>query len=153
MRTMSRLVMRSLVVVAVTALAAVGPVNAAVFCHKINAKGVGQDHGQGETSAQIIGDRLLQGTTQGTFVAGVGSPAVPIDGTVVFTTPEATLTVTVVGTFNGETGDFSSTGPVTAATGKLAGAVGTLVLEGVEDLSTGKFLEIVTGLICVDLGS
>ena len=65
----------------------------------------------------------------------------------VFTTSEATLTVTVVGTFNGETGDFSSTGPVTAATAKLAGAVGTLVLEGVEDLSTGKFLEIVTGLI------
>jgi hypothetical protein len=71
---------------------------------------------------------------------------------VVITTQQATLTVTVVGTFNVATGNFSATGPITAATGKLAGATGTLLLEGEEDLSTGKFVEDVTGLICVDLG-
>jgi hypothetical protein len=122
-------------------------------CHKINAKGVGQDLGNGATSAQIIGGGLLQGTTQGSFViAGGNPPAFPISGTVVFTTSQATLTVTVVGTFNVETGDFFATGPVSASTGKLAGAAGTLLLEGAEDLATGKFVEFVTGLICVDLG-
>jgi hypothetical protein len=152
MRTTSRLVVRSLVV-AVTALAVVVPVSAAVSCHKINAKGVGQDLGNGVTTAQIIGGGLLQGTTQGNFViAGGEPPAFSINGTVVVTTSQATLTVAVVGTFNVATGMFSATGPVTAATGKLAGAVGTLLLEGVEDLSTGKFVEDVTGLICVDLG-
>jgi hypothetical protein len=42
-------------------------------------------------------------------------------------------------------------GPVTGATGKLAGATGTLLFEGVEDLSTGMFAENVTGVICVNL--
>lgn len=74
-----------------------------------------------------------------------------IAGTVVFTTSQATLSVTVTGTFDVSTGEFASTGPVTAATGKLAGATGTLLLEGIEDLSTGAFAEDVSGLVCVDL--
>ena len=49
------------------------------------------------------------------------------------------------------TGEFSASGPVTDATGKLAGATGTLPFDGVEDLSTGSFVEEVTGLVCVDL--
>jgi len=44
-----------------------------------------------------------------------------------------------------------TSGPVTAATGKLAGATGTLVLNGIEDLTSGKFIEDISGLICVDL--
>ncbi len=75
----------------------------------------------------------------------------PIAGTVTFTTRQATLTVTVTGTFDFVTGVFSASGPVTGATGKLAGATGNLLLEGVEDLTDGSFVEDVTGAICVDL--
>jgi hypothetical protein len=35
---------------------------------------------------------------------------------------------------------------------KLAGATGSLSLEGIEDLSDGTFVEDVTGEICLDLG-
>lgn len=125
---------------------------AAVSCHKINAKGVGQDLGGGMTEAQIIGGGLLQGTTQGSFAVTGGSPPVfLISGSVTFTTQQSTLTATVAGTFNVASGAFSTTGPVTAAAGKLSGATGTLTLEGIQDLATGKFAEDVSGLICVDL--
>jgi hypothetical protein len=70
---------------------------------------------------------------------------------VTFATDQATLTVTVAGTLNLSTGEFMTSGPATAATGKLAGATGTLVLDGIEDLTSGKFVEDVSGLICVDL--
>jgi hypothetical protein len=150
-KRMSRLAVRSLVVAAVALVPALGA-NAAVSCHRINAKGVGQDFGNGTTAAQLIGGGLLNGTTQGSFtITGGAPPAFSIAGTVVITTGQATATVTVAGMFNVATGAFSATGPVTAATGKLAGATGTLLLEGVEDLGSGKFVEDVTGLLCVDL--
>jgi hypothetical protein len=150
MRTGTRFVLP--IVVAATALALFGQAHAAVSCHKINAKGVGQDLGGGVTTARIIGGGLLHGTTAGNFMITGGSPPVlSIAGTVTFTTKQATLTVSVAGTFDVSTGDFAATGPVTAATGKLAGTTGTLLLEGVQDLSTGSFVEDVTGLICVDL--
>ena len=145
-------------VVAMVSIAVAGalltdsPAYAAVSCHKINAKGVGQDLGSGSTQAQIIGGGILQGTTQGSFSITGGTPPVfLIGGTVTFTTNRATLTVAVIGTFNVATGEFVATGPVTLSTGKLAGATGTLLLEGVEDLTNGKFAEDVTGLICVNL--
>jgi hypothetical protein len=50
--------------------------------------------------------------------------------------------VTVPGIFNVATGAFVTTGP-----GKLAGAAGTLVLEGVEDLAALSFVEDVTGVV------
>ena len=78
-------------------------------------------------------------------------PVFSIAGTVTFTTRQATLTVALTGTFNVATGAFVATGPVMSATGKLTGATGTLTLEGVEDLSTGRFTEEVRGLICADL--
>jgi hypothetical protein len=121
-------------------------------CHKINAKGIGQDMGGGSTTAQIVGGGLLHGTTAGTFaIVGGAPPAFAIAGTVVFTTNKGTLTVGVSGTFDVSTGAFNSTGPVTASTGKLAGATGSLTLDGVQDLATGAFTETVTGSICVDL--
>ena len=139
-------------VVAAAALAIGGQAHAGVSCHKINAKGVGQDLGGGNTTARIIGGGLLHGTTEGSFmITGGVPPVLSIAGTVIFTTKQATLTVGVAGTFDIATGDFAATGPVTAATGKLTGATGTLLLEGVQDLSTGTFVEDVTGLICVDL--
>jgi hypothetical protein len=125
---------------------------AAPSCHKIKAKGVGQDLGNGVTVANIIGGGLLQGTTTGNFViTGESPPVVFLAGTVVFTANKATLTVTITGDFNLSTGRFHAAGPVTDATGKLAGATGTLSFEGIEDFSDGSFVEDVTGSICVDL--
>jgi hypothetical protein len=125
---------------------------AAESCHKINAKGVGQDLGGGMTRAQIIGGGLLHGTTKGTFlITGGAFPVFLIAGTVMFTTHQGTLTVSVEGTFDVTTGEFRASGPVTGATGKLAGATGELLLEGIENLSDGSFVEDVTGEICVDL--
>jgi hypothetical protein len=128
------------------------PAQAGVSCHKINAKGVGQDLGGGNTEAHIIGGGLLHGTTRAHFdITGGAPPVFEIDGTLVVTTNQATLTVQLGGTFNVATGAFVSTGSVTGSTGKLAGATGTLTLDGVEDLASGKFAEDVTGTICVDL--
>jgi len=141
-----------LLVVSAAMLMTAGPAQAEVSCHKINAKGVGQDLGGGMTEAQIIGGGLLQGTTEAAFVITADTPpAFPFEGTVTFTTKKATLTVTITGTFDVSTGNFAASGPVSGATGKLAGATGTLTFEGTQDLSTGVFTEDVTGLICVDL--
>lgn len=150
MRTRPSFVKRFVFILAGT-LMAVSHAQAAVSCHKINAKGAGQDLGAGVTQAQIIGGGLIHGTTQGNFVASGAPPILAIAGTVMFTTHKGSLMVTVNGTFDVTTGSFITTGPVTAATGKLAGATGTLTLEGIEDLATGKFVEDVRGLVCVDL--
>jgi hypothetical protein len=150
MEALRRTAVRSMFIVA-AALVGVTTAQAGVSCHKINAKGAGQDHGGGITTAQIIGGGLLQGTTQGNFNIAGAPPELSIAGTVMFTTQQATLTVGVTGTVNVVTGNFIATGPVTVATGKLAGATGTLTFEGVEDLTTGKFVEDVSGVICVDL--
>lgn len=124
---------------------------AAVSCHKINAKGAGQDLGGGTTEALILGGGLLQGTTVGHFViTGLSGTVASFTGTVTFTTNRGTLTVTVDGTFDVATGEFNAAGPVAGATGKLAGATGSLELHGFQD-STGSFVEDVTGEICVDL--
>ncbi|MEO6410671.1 MAG: hypothetical protein ABIO45_18230 [Burkholderiaceae bacterium] len=126
--------------------------HAAVACHKINAKGVGQDLGGGMTTAQIVGGGILHGSTQGSFtITGGSAPVFLIGGTVTFTNDRGSLTVAVSGTFNVATGEFVAAGPVALSTGRLDGATGTLVLAGVQDLTNGKFVEEVTGLVCVDL--
>lgn len=151
MTTLQRVVQLGLVGV-LAAVTMTTTTRAEVSCHKINAKGVGEDLGAGQTQARIVGGGLLHGTTVGNFViTGISGTVASIAGTVTFTTNQATLTVTVAGTFDVATGEFSAAGPVTGATGKLAGATGNLTLEGVEDLSTGTFVEDVTGEICVDL--
>jgi hypothetical protein len=150
MKTSGRVVLFLFVVTGT--LMTVSQAQAAVSCHKINAKGVGQDLGGGQTEADIIGGGLLQGTTAGSFViTGFSGTVASIEGTVVFTTNNGTLTVTVAGIFDVATGQFSASGTVTSATGKLEGATGTLLLEGIQDLSSGRFVEDVTGTICVDL--
>ena len=121
-------------------------------CHKINATGVGQDLGGGNTTARISDGGLLDGTTAGAFaIVGGAPPVLAIEGSVVFTTNKATLTVGVSGTFDVSTGAFSASGPVTDATGKLEGATGSLALSGVQNLATGQFTETITGNICVNL--
>ena len=129
-----------------------GPAAAAISCHSINAKGVGQDHGNGQTTANINGGGLLNGTTAGSFtISSLSGSVATIDGTVVFTTHQGTLTVSVHGTFDVAQGDFSANGPISAATGKLAGATGNLTLGGHENLATGSFTEKISGNVCVDL--
>jgi hypothetical protein len=92
----------------------------------------------------------LNGTTAGAFtVTGSSGSVLAIAGTVRFTTDDGTLTVTVTGTLDAATGGFSASGPVTAATGELAGATGALAFTGVETLSTGRFVETVSGTICL----
>jgi hypothetical protein len=129
-----------------------GQSSAEVSCHKLNAKGVGQDQGDGTTTARILGGGLLHGTTVGSFVVtGMSGSVLSFDGAVAFTTNRGTLTVTVTGTLDLATGEFAASGPVTDATGKLAGATGNLALHGIQDLSTGTFVEDVMGEICVNL--
>lgn len=146
-----------IILVLVYSLLIVSQAQAAKSCHSINAKGIGQDLGCNQanvcsTVTDIIGGGLLQGTTEGSFaIIGVAGTVASLEGTVEFTTNNGTLTVTVTGTVNLSTGEFSASGSVTDATGKLAGGAGTLSFKGVEDLSTGRFAEDVTGVICVDL--
>jgi hypothetical protein len=150
MKTLTRII--SLFLILASTLIMISPAYAATSCHKIKAKGVGQDLGSGQTVATIKGGGLLQGTTVGNFaITGVSGSVATIEGTVRFTTNRATLIVSVVGTFDVASGEFSASGPVTSATGKLAGTTGNLTLAGVENLSDGSFVEDVTGTICVDL--
>jgi hypothetical protein len=121
-------------------------------CHAINATGAGQDLGGGNTRAQITDGGLLEGTTAGTFaITGFSGTVASIAGTVVFTVKRATLTVSVSGTLDVATGAFSASGPVSGSTGKLAGATGSLLLSGVENLGDGSFTETISGSICAQL--
>jgi hypothetical protein len=131
----------------------VAPVaHGAVSCHKINATGIGQDLGGGQTTAQIVDGGLLQGTTQASFViTGFSGTLASFEGTIIFTVNNATLTAHVSGTLDVATGKFQATTSSISGTGKLAGATGSLSFRGVEDLSTGSFTEEVSGEICVDL--
>ena len=151
MKTLARVVLLFLFLIG-SALVTVTQAQAAVSCHEIKAKGVGQDLGGGTTVADIIGGGLLQGTTVGHFeITGGTFPVFLIEGTVEFTTNKGTLTVAIAGTFDVSTGEFSASGPVIGATEKLAGATGSLRFEGFQNLSDGSFVEDVTGTICVDL--
>ena len=143
------LVLTLLVVVAAAVPAAA---RGAVSCHNINAKGIGQDLGGGQTTAQIIGGGLLQGTTRASFViTGFSGTVASFEGTIVLTVNNATLTAHVSGTLDVATGEFQATTSSISGTGKLAGATGRLSFSGVENLSTGSFTEDVTGDICADL--
>ncbi len=140
-----------------------GPASAGESCHEINAKGAGQGAppqagdppGLIRTVAQIRGGGLLQGTTAAAFqVTGLTPTGIAFAGDITFTTNRATLTLDLDGTLDLGTGDFTASGDVSDATGKLDGATGTLTLAGVQDLldPAGSFTETVTGEICVDLG-
>ena len=139
---------------AIAAVAATAPANApaAVSCHNINAKGIGQDNGDLTTIAQITGGGLLQGTTAAAFTpTGFIFPDFFFTGTITFTTNNGTLTAALTGSLNVVTGEFTATTTGMSGTGQLAGVTGQLTFSGVEDLSTLVFTEDVTGEICVDL--
>jgi hypothetical protein len=126
------------------------PVQAHSLCQRVTARGVGQDNFDGTTQARIYDFGLLVGTTTASFVpTGQTGSVLGISGTVVFHTYRSTLTLTVTGTVDLSTGVFTTTGPVTGATGYLRGVTGNLTLAGVEDLTTGSFTERITGRLCL----
>ncbi len=150
MKTLVRITL----LMAIAALAATVPASApaAVSCHKIKAKGIGQDNGDLTTTAQIIGGGLLHGTTAAVFIpTGLVFPDFFFTGTITFTTNNGTLTASLTGSLNVVTGEFGATTTGMSGTGKLAGVTGQLTLSGVENLTTLAFTEDVTGEICVDL--
>jgi hypothetical protein len=145
---------RLLLLLAALSLAVVAPtaVHAAVACHRIDASGVGQDQGGGNTIAQISDGGLLQGTTAAAFtITGLSGTLASFVGTITFTANRATLAAEVAGTLDLATGAFSATTSSLSGTGKLEGATGGLVFAGVENLVTGTFTEVVAGQVCVDL--
>jgi hypothetical protein len=140
-----------------------GQATAGVSCHHINARGAGQGAppqagdppGLIRTVAQIRGGGLLQGTTEAAFqVSGSTPTGIAFAGDITFSTNRGTLSVDLDGTLDLTTGDFRASGDVSGASGKLEGATGTLTLSGVQNLldPAGRFVETVSGEICVDLG-
>jgi hypothetical protein len=137
--------LRCLLFVLIGTLFMVNTAQAGSSCHKINAKGTGQETSPGVTVATITGGGLLNGTTAAAFVPTDSGFA----GIITFTTKHATLTLTVEGDFAGAA--FTASGDVIASTGKLEGAVGTLTFNGIVNPADGSFVETVNGEICVDL--
>jgi hypothetical protein len=117
-------------------------------CARVNAVGIGQDLGGGNTTATISHGGRLNGTTSGHFVITGAPPVFTIAGTVVFTAKHGTLTANVTGTFDVTSGAFNASGPVSAGTGNLAGTTGIFTFAGLEDLVTGVFTETITGTLC-----
>ena len=122
-------------------------------CLSVNALAIGQDLGHGRTTSTIVHAGILNGTTEAQLeITGGTPPVVTLAGTGVLTTNHGTLTVSPVGTFNGATGVFEATGQVVHGTGVFAGATGALTFVGVEDLTSGRFTETITGTVCLAHG-
>ena len=140
------------------------PALASVSCHTITASGMGSGAAvePGDppnlvcTRARLADAGLLQGTTAAAFtITGVTDTGFAFAGPLTVTTNRGTVTLSLSGTLDVTTGQFSASGPIVAATGKLSGATGSLTLSGVQDLTdpAGSFTETVSGSICVDLAA
>lgn len=115
-------------------------------CHKINAKGKGgitSTEGPVVTEADIIGGGLLNGKTRAEFTFVSEDQ---FAGTLNLVTKHGSIQFVV---HDGKiTGDhFRATAIAVSSSGKLAGASGSLLLEGISDPS-GDFTEKITGEIC-----
>lgn len=130
-----------------------GQASAGVSCHNINAREVGRDLGAGNFAADVKGGGLLHGTSAASLALSGGPVVFAVNGPLTFTTNKGTLTVNLNGMFvvSGSTGTYASSGPVVAATGKLAGATGSLTVVGAENLVTLTIASKVSGTICADL--
>ena len=150
--------LRMLVLISAAVVTAVGAqtTSAAIhhdLCLSVNARAIGQNLGHGRTQATITHAGILNGTTTGQLeVTGGTPPVLTVAGTGVLATHHGTLTVSVAGTFNGATGAFEATGQVIHGTGVFAGATGTLTFMGVEDLTSGRFTQTITGTVCLAHG-
>ena len=119
-------------------------------CLTVNARSIGQNLGHGQTTATITHAGILNGTTTGQLqITGGTPPFLTVVGTGVLTTHHGTLTVNLAGTFNTATGVFQATGQIVHGTGMLAGATGVLTFVGLEDLTSGRFTQTITGTVCL----
>jgi hypothetical protein len=127
------------------------PAHADVSCHQVSATGRGQDLGGGKTEAKIRGDRLLKGSTTASFViTSVVGTVASFNGVVLFDLKNGALALSVSGTFDVASGQFSATSTAMTGFGKFRGADGTLTLSGLQDLATGAFTETITGEVCLE---
>ena len=131
---------------------AAAPAQAAAACSVISTKAVGQDLGNGATAGKVVVPGLLQGLIAGSLTpAGFSYPVAIFIEVVTFTTANGTLTVRLEGGIDTTTGQFSATGRVVGANGKLSGATGFISVSGVAHFESGIFTEDIGGLICGDL--
>ena len=135
---------------------------AGVSCHTITATGTGtgapaqpgDPPSLVRTQARLSEAGLLQGTTAAAFtITGPTGTGFTFAGPLTVSANRGTVMVDLTGTLDVATGRFSASGPISASTGRLSGATGSLTLAGVQDLTdpAGSFTEAVTGSICVDL--
>ena|SRR5690606_6105368 len=116
-------------------------------CHKINAKGKGAITGgvapQVITEVDIIGGGLLNGRTYAVFTMGASGD---FTGDLDLITKHGAIHFVIGdGQFTGN--QFKATAIAVSSSGKLSGASGALVLEGVS-ISETDFTETIRGEIC-----
>ena len=138
----------------VAGVLASGPAQAEEVCIPIKAKGEGYFTGPTSTASRLIGGGNLQGTTTADLeITGVVGPGVvSYDGTLVLTTKQGTLTLSIInGVYDTTTGEFSNDSVVTAGTGRFAGASGGLYFHGFVFPDGTFFDDEISGQICVEV--
>jgi hypothetical protein len=119
-------------------------------CLSVDARAIGQNLGGGHTTSTIFHAGILNGTTTGQLqITGGTPPVVTLVGTGVLTTDHGTVTLSISGTFDQATGALEATGHIVAGTGVFDHATGALMFAGVEDLTTGRFTNTITGTVCL----
>ena len=119
------------------------------LCAPIHATGVGQDLGNGQTTATIYSHGFFVGTTAAAFtVTGQAGTIASFMGPIVFTNRFGTITAPVAGTLDVSTGDFRSSSTTLSGSGAYRAITGSLTFAGNENLLTGAFTESITGNAC-----
>jgi hypothetical protein len=120
------------------------------ICVPVHATGVGQDHGNGQTTATIFVRGVEVGTTAANFtISGVEGTVASFTGPLIFTSDIGTITVQTAGTLDTATGRFAARSTDLTGTGALSGVTGRLVFRGTEDLAAASFTERISGRLCL----
>jgi hypothetical protein len=148
--TLRRALIVTVMTLSLSAAIAAPAQGAGLICVPIYAQGVGQDLGDGNTTARITTHGFLLGTTSASFViTEVSGTTASFTGPIVFMTPIGTLTAQTVGTVDVVSGAFRSTSTSLTGTGAFRRVTGNVTLAGVQDLQTGRFTETITGRLCL----
>lgn len=119
------------------------------LCLPVRANGAGQDLGDGRTTATISVAGVVVGTTQASFtVTGIEGTVASFTGDIIFSNSYGTLVAPASGTLDTATGDFVSSSTTVSGTGAYRRVTGSLTFTGNENLATGAFIEVVTGMLC-----